>query len=69
MKTVTTIQGDMWDKISLRVYGSERYMDRLIEANIDHREKFIFPSGVVLNCPDIDLEEDLVNESLPPWKL
>lgn len=68
MKTITTKQGDKWDLISLRVYGSEMYMDKLIEANPEHRKIFIFPAGVILNCPDIDLEDGLVNEALPPWK-
>lgn len=69
MKTITTKQGDKWDLISYRVYGDERYMNKLIEANLEHRKFFIFPAGIVLNCPDIDLEEDTVNEDLPPWKL
>lgn len=69
MRTIKTIQGDTWDKISLRVYGSENFMDRLIVANMDNRKKTIFNSGDVLNVPEIDTEADLVNKNLPPWKL
>ena len=69
MKTIRTIQGDTWDKISLRVYGSENFMDKLIAANMDHRKKIIFNSGDVVNIPEIDTEAGLVNKSLPPWKL
>ena len=69
MRTIKTIQGDTWDKISLRVYGSENFMDRLIAANMDHRKKTIFNSRDVLNVPEIDTEAALVNNNLPPWKL
>mgnify|MGYP003390480016 CR=1 FL=1 len=68
MKTIKTIQGDTWDKISLRVYGSENFLNKLIEANPLHRKIFIFSSGVVLNVPEVDTESALINESLPPWK-
>lgn len=69
MRTIKTIQCDTWDKISLRVYGSENFMDRLIAANMDHRKKTIFNSGDVINVPEIDTEAALVNKNLPPWKL
>ena len=69
MRTVKTIQGDTWDKISLRVYGSENFMDKLIAANMYHRKKTIFNSGDVINVPEIDTESALVNKDLPPWKL
>jgi phage tail protein X len=68
MMTIKTIQGDTWDKISLRVFGSENFLNKLIESNPEHRKKFIFPSGVVLNVPEVDTESALINESLPPWK-
>lgn len=69
MKTIRTIQGDTWDKISLRVYGSENFMDKLIAANMEHCSKIIFNSGATVNVPDIDTEAALVNQDLPPWKL
>lgn len=69
MKTIRTIQGDTWDKISLRVYGSENFMDKLIAVNMEHRSKIIFNSGANVNVPDIDTEAALVNQDLPPWKL
>ena len=30
MNTYTTIQGDMWDSIAKKVYGTERAMDILM---------------------------------------
>ena len=31
--TYTTIQGDVWDLIAYKLYGDEKYMKNLIEAN------------------------------------
>lgn len=28
-----TIQGDTWDGIAVKVYGDEKYMNELLEAN------------------------------------
>lgn len=63
--TYTTISGDTWDIVAYKVYGNEMYMDMLIKANIEHKDTYIFPAGVVLTLPEIDLE---VSETLPPWK-
>jgi hypothetical protein len=41
------------------------YMDTLIKANLEHKDTFIFPAGVILTLPEITLE---VSDSLPPWK-
>ena len=29
----TTVQGDTWDLISYKVYGSEKYIGNLMQAN------------------------------------
>lgn len=68
MNTIKTISGDTWDKISLRVYGSENFMDKLISANIKRRKIVIFSSGIELNVPEVDTEKTLINQNLPPWK-
>ena len=60
-----TISGDTWDIVAYKVYGNEMYMDMLIKANIEHKDTYIFPAGVELTLPEIDLE---VSETLPPWK-
>ena len=41
------------------------YADRLINANLQHKDTYLFPSGVVLTLPEI---QKPVNSLLPPWK-
>ena len=64
-KTYTTVQGDMWDSIAYTQLGSVRHTDRLINANLQYREYYIFPAGIVLTLPEIPEQAD---NSLPPWK-
>lgn len=68
MTTTTTKQGDTWDILAKTLYGSEMYMDILINANIAHRKTVIFHAGVKLNVPDIDTDAVTVDEDLPIWK-
>lgn len=63
--TYTTASGDTWDIVTYKAYGNEMYMDTLIKANIEYKDTYIFPAGVVLTLPEIELT---VSESLPPWK-
>ncbi len=60
-----TTQGDTWDLISFRVYGSESFMDKLIKANPDHQDIVIFPAGIELITPVVDSQQSV---NLPPWK-
>lgn len=64
--TYTTIQGDKWDSIAYKVYGDTKFTDVLIEANIEHRDIFIFSAGVVLDIPEV--ETRITSDDLPPWK-
>ncbi|MEG2678599.1 MAG: tail protein X [Oscillospiraceae bacterium] len=64
--TYTTIQGDKWDTVSFKVYGSCRFASQLIEANLAHKDSFILAAGVVLKTPDFDM--DIAQPELPPWK-
>ena len=68
MATIKTIQGDTWDILSKRLYGSEMFMNTLIAANIEHRKTVIFSAGVVLEVPDIDKAKIDYETNLPPWK-
>ena len=61
IKTYTTISGDTWDIVAYKVFGDERYMDKIINANLQHRETVIFPAGVTLQLPRTPA-------GLPPWK-
>ena len=63
--TYTTVSGDTWDIVAYKAYGNEMNMDTLIKANIEYKDTYIFPAGVVLTLPEIELT---VSESLPPWK-
>ena len=63
--TYTTVSVDTWDIVAYKAYGNEMYMDTLIKANIEYKDTYIFPAGVVLTLPEIELT---VSESLPPWK-
>lgn len=69
-RTYTTIQGDMWDSISLKIYGNEKYIDRLMEANFRYREEAVFSAGVVLNIPEIEDNLDYdANFKMPNWRI
>lgn len=53
MKTYTTVQGDCWDLVAFKIYGSERYMKILADANPSLLDFLVFPSGTAINIPDI----------------
>lgn len=61
---ITTMSGDTWDLIAHRALGNAMLMDRMIEANQEHCETYIFPSGVRLTVPDV---EDASGVTVPPW--
>jgi phage tail protein X len=65
MGIYTTIQGDVWDSIAWKLYGDEKYMKNLIEANWDYIDVVVFSSGTVLNVPDIPDEEI---DGVPFWR-
>lgn len=67
MDTYTTQQGDMWDEISYKVYGSSAHTAHLMQANTQHLDIFIFPSGIVLQIPPLD-ETAVSISSFPPWR-
>ena len=49
--TYTTRQGDAWDAIAHRVYGSVKYTGWLMENNHPHLDTFRLRAGVVLQTP------------------
>lgn len=63
--TYTTIQGDTWDLIAYKLYGAEKYMKYLIEANWQMLDVLIFSSGTVLTVPGLREEAD---EDAPFWR-
>ena len=65
----TTISGDMWDSISVKVYGTDAHVGNLMANNPDYLEdNFIFPAGIELFCPEIIGAGDDVLSMIPPWR-
>lgn len=64
-KTYTTVQGDMWDSIAYTQLGDVAHTDKLMNANLQYREFYTFPAGIVLTLPEV---KESVSSSLPPWK-
>lgn len=67
MSTYTTIQGDTWDGIAYKLYGDEKYMKNLIEANWRYTDVLVFSAGVELTVPEIT-EEEKDDDNLPIWR-
>lgn len=65
IKTYRTITGDTWDGIAYKTLGNCFYMDLLIKENIEHSQIFIFPAGIELVIPEVEIEP---SAKLPPWK-
>lgn len=66
MDKYRTIQGDTWDLISFKVFGSELYLKELILANPNLMEYIILPSGLEINVPKLQIDSQ--SKNLPPWK-
>lgn len=64
--TYSTCAGDTFDMISYKIFGTCNYTDKIIDANRDYIDTFIFPANVELNLPDI--EPEIKKSALPPWK-
>lgn len=68
MSTYVTISGDMWDVISLKVYGTTAYTGKLMAYNSGYLEDhYVFPAGIEIRVPELE-EEDETLSSLPPWR-
>lgn len=65
MSIYKTVSGDMWDMIAKKEMGSEGYTSLLMEANPAHLNIVIFPAGVKLIIPDVELCRPSIQ---PPWK-
>ena len=65
MRQYTTVQGDMWDSIAYSQLGSVDYTDKLMNLNPAHLCYYIFPAGIVLELPTVNVN---AAKSMPPWK-
>lgn len=63
--TYTTSQGDTWDLMAYDLYGDEKYMHYLLEANWPLLDILVFSSGTRIVVPDIP--ED-ASEDVPFWR-
>jgi len=66
MKTYSTIQGDTWDLISVKMYQDEAHTGILITANPDHANTVLFSAGIVLDIPP--RPEIPAHSTLPSWR-
>lgn len=66
MGEYTTIQGDMWDSISKRLYGTEKHVKELMESNKGYLSTLVFSDGIALNVPIITIKEE--SNNMPPWR-
>lgn len=69
MSQYTTVQGDTWDLIAVKVYGTgcEKYAGYLMAQNKLLLDYLVFPRGIVLDTPDVT-SEYLESEELPIWR-
>jgi phage tail protein X len=65
MRNYITTQGDMFDIIAMRVYGSEMHMHLLVDANPAYRKTVVFPANCELVVPDNPGQPDV---SFPGWR-
>jgi phage tail protein X len=64
-----TLQGERWDLISYKMYGSMTGISTLIEANPNVPIDPVIPDGTILIVPIIeDTELNIITTNLPPWK-
>ena len=67
MNTYTTIQGDLWDSIAKKVYGTEKAMDTLMKANPEHLNAPVFGAGVKILLPQFTAQQ-AERAAVPPWR-
>jgi hypothetical protein len=64
MATTTTIAGDYWDEIAVRVYGSEIYTPVLQRSNPAFAGVVEFDAGIEIECPQVQITASIGNQ---PW--
>lgn len=65
MDIYVTVQGDTWDLISYKVYGSSKHVGFLMENNYPLLDIFIFSAGTEVSIPELPEEE---SEDVPEWR-
>ena len=67
-RTYLAPQGAVWDQISFLMYGDERFIDVLLEANLSLRHIVRFEKPTLLNIPSRPEVQSDSATLLPPWK-
>lgn len=65
MALYRTKQGDTWDSIAHTQLGDVAFTDQLMQLNGEHLNYYTFPTGVVLELPDV--ERSPISSTVP-WK-
>jgi phage tail protein X len=61
-------QGAVWDWISWKHYGDERFIDALLRANPSLRRVVQFEKPTLIIIPDKPVVPPASATQLPPWK-
>lgn len=68
-RVYTTVQGDTWDMISLKVYETDEYAHLILDENLELSHVVFFDAGVEITIPDIDDSSSSdTSVNLPPWR-
>ena len=67
MGTYQTVQGDTWDLMAHKLYGNVFLLPPLLEANRQYLDVVIFPSGIILQVPELQAEQ-IADADVPPWR-
>ena len=71
METIQYItqEGERWDTVSFKMYGTANEVQRIIDANPNVVINDRLKGGLVLEIPVVDANNLTTNkEDLPPWK-
>ena len=59
-----TKQGECWDEVAKKVYGSEKYTGYLMQNNLPLLDIAVFSAGTVVNPPNLPADET----DIPVWR-
>ncbi len=62
--TYRTIQGDFFDDIAYRTYGSEKYGVSIMTANPGYADVVRFDAGITLTIPQVASSQNI---TVVPW--
>jgi len=67
--TYKTVQGDTWDIISSKVYGTDSKAHLILDENLELGHIAFFDAGTEIIIPETsDSSEEKTSENLPPWR-